>query len=88
MSDRVVAQSIDKIVSGEKPVTISGGVNLSQVFYAVSGLESRRDPYNYFFSGNLNFDIYGFSVPLTFTYSNQQASFRHHSQYFDDSQSQ
>lgn len=70
------AQNIDQIVSGENPLSVSGGVNLSQVFYGVSGIESRRDPYNYFLSGNINFDIYGFSVPLTFTYSNQQVSFR------------
>lgn len=60
----------------EKPLTITGGVSLNQIAYTVDGIESRRDPYSYYASGNINFSLYGWSVPLSFTYSNQQSSFQ------------
>lgn len=70
-----VAQQLDQI--GQKnPLKVSGGVSMSQVFYTSQGIENRRDPYNYFLTGNLNFDLYGFSVPLTFTFSNQNVAFQ------------
>ncbi|ELR73214.1 hypothetical protein C900_05263 [Fulvivirga imtechensis AK7] len=63
-------------VGKESPLTITGGVSLNQILYAVDGMESRRDPYSYYASGNINFNLYGWSVPLSFTYSNQQGSFQ------------
>ncbi len=69
------AQNLEQI--GKKnPLTISGGLSVNQIGYAVSGIESRRDPYSFYASGNVNFNLYGWSVPLTFTYSNQQGSFQ------------
>ncbi len=69
------AQNLEQI-GKQNPLTISGGVSVNQIGYAVSGIESRRDPYSFFASGNVNFNLYGWSVPLTFTYSNQQGSFQ------------
>lgn len=54
---------------------ISGGLSTNHIFYGAQGIEQRRAPYTYFLSGNLNIDLYGWSVPLSVTYSNQQASF-------------
>ncbi len=71
----VQAQQLDDIGT-KKPLTITGGVSLNQIVYAVDGLDSRRDPYSLFASGNINFDLYGWNVPLSFAYSNQQASFQ------------
>jgi hypothetical protein len=59
-----------------KPVTITGGVSLNQIFYTASGINNRRDPYTYFASGNINFSLYGWSVPLSFSLSNQNTSFQ------------
>jgi len=65
------AQRLDAIGT-EQPLKVTGGVSLEQVAYFSSGLaEGRRDPYNFFLSGNLNMDIYGWSVPFSFNYSNQ-----------------
>ncbi len=58
------------------PLNITGGVSVNQIGYAVSGIESRRDPYSFFASGNLTFDLYGWSIPFSFTYSNLQSSFQ------------
>jgi hypothetical protein len=68
-----IAQNLENIGQAN-PLKITGGVSLSQIVYAVDGIESRRDPYSYFASGNINFDLYGWSVPLTFTLSNQNTS--------------
>lgn len=69
------AQNLDQIGSG-KALRISGGVSSSQIFYGIRGMESRRDPFTFFASGNLNFDLYGLSIPLSFSYSNQNTSFQ------------
>ena len=69
------AQDIAKI-GNEKPIRLSGGVSVNQVFYSSSGLDNRRDPYNYYLGGQLTLDIYGLSLPFSFTYSNQQSQFR------------
>lgn len=71
----LVAQNLESI-GKEKPLSVAGGVSLSQVFYAANGIESRRDPYTYFASGNVNFSLYGWSVPLSFSFSNQNVSFQ------------
>jgi len=75
VSTAIQAQQLDAI-GNRKPLTITGGVSLNQIVYAVDGIESRRDPYSLFTSGNINFDLYGWNVPLSFAYSNQQASFQ------------
>jgi hypothetical protein len=71
----VEAQNLESI-GKEKPFSVSGGVSLNQIFYAVDGIPSRRDPYSYFASGNVNFSLYGWSVPLSFAISNQNTSFQ------------
>ncbi len=71
----VNGQNLANIGQGEA-VSVSGGINANQVFYTANGLEDRRDPYNYFLSGNINLSLYGWSVPFSFTYSNQNTSFQ------------
>ncbi len=68
-------QNLESIGS-EKPISLSGGVSLNQIFYGSNGIANRRDPYSYFLTGNLNTSIYGWSVPLSFALSNQNASFQ------------
>ena len=58
------------------PITITGGVSLNQIFYTARGIENRRDPYTYYASGNINFSLYGWSVPLSFALSNRNTSFQ------------
>jgi hypothetical protein len=63
-------------IGKEKPFSITGGASLNQIFYSVDGIESRRDPYSYYASGNINLSIYGWSVPLSFSISNQNTIFQ------------
>src|SRR5688572_13182700 len=71
----VMAQNLESI-GKEKPIAPSGGMSLSQIFYSVNGIESRRSPYSYFASGNVSVSIYGWSVPLSFSVSNQNTAFQ------------
>ncbi len=70
-----VGQNLESIGKGDA-LSVSGGINVNQVFYTASGTEDRRDPYNYFLSGNLNFNLYGWSAPFSFSYSNQNSTFQ------------
>jgi len=74
-STNLVAQNLESI-GKENPLSVTGGVSLNQVFYTASGIDARRDPYSYFASGNVNFSLYGWSVPLSFSFSNQNSSFQ------------
>jgi len=69
------AQNLENLGKGDA-FSMSGGINANQVFYQANGVADRRDPYNYFLSGNLNFVLYGWSVPFSFSYSNQNATFQ------------
>lgn len=71
----ISGQNLESI-GKEKPLTVTGGVSLNQVFYSAAGIDSRRDPYSYFATGNINFSLYGWSVPLSFSFSNQNASYQ------------
>jgi len=71
----ITAQNLESI-GKEKPLTVTGGVSLNQMFYTAKGIESRRSPYTYYASGNINFSLYGWSVPLSFNVSNQNTTFQ------------
>ena len=71
----VAAQNLESVGKG-KAITLNGGVSLNQIFYTASGIDSRRDPYSYYASGSLNVSIYGWSVPLSFSVSNQNTAFQ------------
>ena len=56
-------------------IKATGGINISNIFYHSSDSISRRDPYQYILSGNLNLNIFGYVTPFSFTYSNSQRSY-------------
>ncbi len=64
------------MIGKKNPVEVSGGLALNQIIYSAFNGPSRRDPYSYVASGNVNLSLYGWSVPLTFTVSNQGNSFQ------------
>jgi len=71
----IQGQDLSQIGKGEA-IKVNGGLSVSQLFNSSFGGEQRRDPYNYYLNGNLNFSVYGLSIPLTFNYSNQQFGFQ------------
>ncbi len=70
----LTAQNLESI-GKETPISLAGGLSFNQIFYSASGLSSRRDPYNFFASGNVNFSLYGWNIPLSFSISNKNTSF-------------
>lgn len=68
------AQNLDEL-GVKKGVKVNGSVNLSTVAYAASGIENRRDPFNWFFTGNLNLNLFGYNAPFSFSYSNAGAKY-------------
>ncbi len=68
------AQDLESI-GKEKPLKISGGLATNAVFFATTDSVSSRDPYTFYISGNLNFNLYGWNVPFTFSYTNQKTSY-------------
>ncbi|XLS30560.1 hypothetical protein ACJD0Z_06975 [Flavobacteriaceae bacterium M23B6Z8] len=57
----------------DKLFRVTGGLSTNGVYYEGT---ANRDPFTYFVSGNLNFSVAGlYSIPLSFTYSNQEFDF-------------
>ena len=71
----VKAQDIESI-GKRSPVKVSGSLALNNTFYKAVGISYRRPPYVWYIMGNLNVDIYGWSVPISVSYSNQNVQFR------------
>jgi hypothetical protein len=71
----VAAQNLESI-GKDDPFKVSGGLSLNQIGYFSNGIDSRRDPYSMYASGSLNFSFFGWSVPLSFAYSNQNFSYQ------------
>jgi hypothetical protein len=71
----ILGQNIENI-GKEKPLKINGGLSLNQIFYHAAGLQTLRSPYTYYIAGNLNFNIYGCSIPFSYLFSNQQSTFQ------------
>lgn len=69
LSHKGMAQQLDKI-GEEGALRTSGGVSVDQVYR--ENAFSRGDPWSLVATGRLNTSIYGLSVPLSFTWSNER----------------
>lgn len=68
------SQNLDEF-SFKKGLTMNGGLSFSNSFYSGSDSLVYRDPYAMFLNGNLNFNLWGISMPFSFSYSNTQKSY-------------
>ncbi|PWN59125.1 TonB-dependent receptor [Chryseobacterium viscerum] len=72
------AQEVDLENLGKKtkeelkknPFKISGGISATSVFYS-SNVYSGREPFTYFLNGNLNLGLYKWSMPISYSLTNQ-----------------
>ena len=69
------AQNLETI-SKEKPFEFSGSFTLYNSYYGVDGIDPRRKDFSWYITGNPNFKIYGIDIPVSFTVSEQERSFR------------
>jgi hypothetical protein len=65
------AQTLDyESIIQSKPFKVSGQISASGVYYS-SNQNNSREPYTYFLQGALNVNIYSFSIPISYSFSNQ-----------------
>ena len=71
LSSPTFGQDIEKLLKKDS-IQVSGGLAFNTITYAQSGLiNSSREPFTWFASGNVNLSYKGISLPFTYTYSNQ-----------------
>ncbi|MEC3908216.1 hypothetical protein VOI54_14390 [Tamlana sp. 2201CG12-4] len=72
----IIAQDLENIGSKtvnkikNSPLKINGGISTNSVFFNSNG-RSSREPFTYFLQGNLNIGWLTFSMPLSYSFSNQ-----------------
>ncbi len=59
-----------KDILKKNPVRISGGVSANGLFYN-SNVNDSRDNFNYFLNGNLNISVGNWSLPVSYSLTNQ-----------------
>jgi hypothetical protein len=68
-------QKAQSILKNKSPIKLSGGISANSVFYN-GNAGSSRAPFTYFLNGNLSVNIYdAVTIPLSFTLTNQGASY-------------
>ncbi len=65
------SQSLDyETIAKSKPIKVIGQVSANGIYYN-SDINTSRAPFTYFLQGILNVNIYSFSIPISYSYSNQ-----------------
>ena len=76
VSNTLQSQNLEGL-SRQKPVLLSGGLTARTIFYDANGIPNRRQPFSYIFTGSPTISIFNsFTIPISFTYSEQDRSFR------------
>ncbi|WP_282078943.1 hypothetical protein [Aquimarina algiphila] len=66
-----IGQTLDyESITQSKPLKVSGQVSATGVYYN-SNQNNNREPFTYFLQGALNINIYSFSIPISYSFSNQ-----------------
>jgi len=63
-------------LGAQKPFEFNGGLELRGIFYNANGIPDRRQPFTYLLSGSPTLNLYGWSIPTSFTVSKEQNSFQ------------
>jgi hypothetical protein len=70
----IQAQDIEQVIKAS-PLTVNGGLSLSQIGNYSPDTNQTVDPYAYYLSGNINANIYGVvNLPFSFAYTNSEIS--------------
>ncbi len=66
-----IGQTLDyESITQSKPLKVSGQISATGVYYN-SNQNNNREPFTYFLQGALNINIYSFSIPISYSFSNQ-----------------
>ncbi len=74
------AQNLESVVDSiknfkAKSIKIHGGIRLANTYYAASGINPRRDLFQWLMHANLNISVGGFSIPFSATFSEGNKEF-------------
>lgn len=73
-AQNIRAQDIEQVIKAS-PLTVNGGLSLSQIGNYSPDTNQTVDPYAYYLSGNINANIYGvINLPFSFAYTNSEIS--------------
>ncbi len=71
------AQDIEQVIDAKK-IGVSGSVSVNNVNYSAIGIKRNREAHTFYATGNLNLSLFEqWSIPLNFTYSNQDVALSH-----------
>jgi hypothetical protein len=68
------AQNLEKIGKKEM-VKVNGGLNFNSIFLQTNNPNSTRSPFSWYMNGNINISILDWSIPFTYSYSNQHSTY-------------
>lgn len=71
---KLSAQDLGNL-GNQKPINFTGSIQARSIFYNVSGISARRQPFNYYLTGSPTVSLYGIDVPISFTLSKSDKSF-------------
>ncbi len=67
-------QNVEQMIHS-KPVTFSGNVDATAIFYHANGIPNRYLPFNYVITGSPAISVYGWQIPFSFIVGKQQSAF-------------
>ncbi len=76
LSAHVIAQDLSNL-RGAAPFKIAGSIGTQNTFYTSNNQFSYRSPLSNTVFANLNLNVYGFDIPLSFYFSNNNRGFNH-----------
>jgi len=71
---KLSAQDLGNLGS-QKPINFTGSIQARSIFYNVSGISARRQPFTYYLTGSPTVSFYGIDIPVSFTLSKADRSF-------------
>lgn len=73
----ISAQDVEQVINAKK-IGVSGSISANNVNYSAIGVKRNRDAHTFYVTGNLNLSLFEqWSIPLSFTYSNQDVELSH-----------
>ncbi|MEM9928294.1 MAG: hypothetical protein AAF840_00620 [Bacteroidota bacterium] len=76
LSGQDVGKSLERLGRlSEQQLNITGGIRFNTNFYATSGFNERRDPFQWTARARLNFNFLGVNAPFTFAFSDANQVF-------------
>lgn len=65
------AQNVDIESFKKVNFKVSGGINANSIYYQTNAANNTREPFTYLLSGNLSVSAFNFSMPLSYSITNQ-----------------